>query len=979
MSTSSLSGNKRSLYWDNIKGFLILLVVFAHILYQLKGNSGYINATVDYIYMFHMPAFVFVSGYFGKSDRSRNFRNIFKFAFLYFVFNSITLFIKYHDGLTSLIEPLYSYWYLIALIVWRLTCHKLAKIKGITVIMFGVALIAGFFSSVDNHFAIARIIGFYPFYMLGFKLSEEKNKKLTDFRYREKLLLGTVSLLGACILAVTLREFLLFKGTSLNLQPYTTQTEYIGRAALFGTAYLAIFAIRCLTLDKDLSFLTLFGRNSLWIFILHRMFALWAGDFTALFPGEFQILIAILFTIAICLLFGNDHVADLMNRFISSAEAVFTGNAKKFSFTKILSVAIGLGLAVIATFNALKLPQAADQENKYLSLEHKEDIIYPAMTDSQKESFDKAFRITFAGDLILLEDQVKLGYNYKEDNYNYDDVFERAKPYISSADLAIGVFEGPMAGKEKGYTTGNFDDGKKLYLNFPDEFAASVKNAGFDLVTTANNHLMDKGEEGAKRTLEVLDKTGLDHTGSYKDAADKEKNRIKLVEKDGIKIAVLSYTFCSNYVSNEDLIDGQYSYITSMIAGTKGKQFDKLKAQVEEDFKQAKSLSPDLILVLPHIGTQFLNWPDKEQEVWFKIFKDNGADIILGDHPHVVEPVEIETVNGKKVFTAYCPGNFANKYRENQGDTSMLVDVYIDRDTKQIIGGGIVPLYTYAPAGKNYRAVPIYDIVNDEKLRAELTNDDISRAEKAHSIITSVVFGNSMDVSAVKERYYFTSDGFLRQKTKALEMTDRMYGSTLYGAVSSADKVCFVGDSVTEGTKNGGTPWYEPIEALFPGKDISNFSKGGCTVSYMLDNIDQIPAANLYVIAVGTNDVRYRNEKTCAMTSEEYVKRLSELKEKLSSKNANAKFLFIAPWFSTDGDPYSPISYDEIVALNEEYSAALEKYCKDNSLMYVNANPYIRNVLSVKTDRTYLLDHIHPNAAKGVKLYSKAVLLSDKD
>ena len=225
MSTSSLSGNKRSLYWDNIKGFLILLVVFAHILYQLKGSSGYINATVDYIYMFHMPAFVFVSGYFGKSDRSRNFRNIFKFAFLYFVFNSITLFIKYHDGLTSLIEPLYSYWYLIALIVWRLTCHKLAKIKGITVIMFGVALIAGFFSSVDNHFAIARIIGFYPFYMLGFKLSEEKSKKLTDFRYRERLLLGTVSLLGACILAFILREVLLFKGTSLNLQPYTTQTE----------------------------------------------------------------------------------------------------------------------------------------------------------------------------------------------------------------------------------------------------------------------------------------------------------------------------------------------------------------------------------------------------------------------------------------------------------------------------------------------------------------------------------------------------------------------------------------------------------------------------------------------------------------------------------------------------------------------------------------------------------------------------------
>ena len=980
MSNPSLSDTKRSLYWDNIKGFLILFVVFAHILYQLKGNSGGISAAIDYIYMFHMPAFVFVSGYFGKSDRSRNFRNIFKFAFLYFIFNSITLFIKYHDGLTSLIEPLYSYWYLIALIVWRLTCHKLAKIKGITVILFAAALVAGFFSSVDNHLAIARIIGFYPFYMLGYKLSEEKSNKITGIKYTDRLLLGIVSVLGAGILGFVLREFLNFKGTALNLQPYTNITEALGRAVLFGTAFLAIFAIRCTATEKELPFITMFGRNSLWIFVLHRMFALWAGDFTALFPGEFQVLIAVLFTLAICLLFGNEHVADFMSKFLSSATDIFTGNAKKISLAKIVSAVVAAGLVVIAVFNALNLIHPVQKEEPQQSSgEHATDVIYPAMTVSQKEAFDKAFRITFAGDLILLEDQVKLGFNDKDRTYNYDDVFQNARPYIYSADLAIGVFEGPMAGEDKGYTTGNFDDGKKLYLNFPDTFATSVKNAGFDLVTTANNHLMDKGEEGAKRTIDVLDKIGLDHTGSYKDAADKEKNRVKLVEKDGIKIAVLSYTFCSNYISNDDLIDGKYSYITSMISGTEGERFEKLKAQVEEDFKMAKSMSPDLILVLPHIGTQFLNTPDKDQEVWFKIFKDNGADIILGDHPHVVEPVEIEEINGKKVFTAYCPGNFANRYRDKQGDTSMLVDVYIDRATKQVIGGSIVPLYTYAPAGKNYKAVPIYDIVNNQKVQQELTTDDIERAEKAHDIITEVVFGSKMKLTSITERYYFNAEGFLRQKSEALQMTDRMYDSTLYRAISNADKVCFVGDSVTEGTKNGGTPWYEPIEALFPAKDISNFSKGGCTISYILENTDKIPAADLYVIAIGTNDIRYRNEQTCAMTKEIFVERINELKEKLLSKSSGAKFLFIAPWYSTDGDPFTPMAHAETVALNEEYSEALEKYCKDNSLMYVNANPYIRNVLSFRTDRTYLLDHIHPNASKGVKLYSKAVLLSDKD
>ena len=974
-----MPGSKRSLYWDNIKGFLILLVVFAHIIYQLKGTSVHISAAIDYIYMFHMPAFVFVSGYFGKSERSRSFRNIFKFAFLYFIFNSIMLFIKYHEGLTSLIEPLYSYWYLTALIVWRLTAHKLAKIKGITFILFAAALIAGFFSSVDNHFAIARTIGFYPFYMLGYKLSEEKSSKLTGIKYTDRALLGIVSVLGAGILAFVLRQILGFSGTALNLQPYKNLTEALGRAVLFGTALLAIFAARCIAGEKELPFITMFGRNSLWIFVLHRIFALWAGDFTLLFPGQFRILIAVLFTVGICLLFGNEHVADLMSRFISSAADIFTEKSKKISISGIISAGVAAGLVVIAIFNALdlSLTKQKEEEPAKPSGEHATDVIYPAMTSSQKESFDKAFRITFAGDLILLEDQVKLGYTGSA--YNFDDVFADAKPYISSADLAIGVFEGPMAGKDKGYTTGNFDDGKKLYLNFPDEFAEAVKNAGFGLVTTANNHLMDKGEEGAMRTIDVLDRTGLDHTGSYKNAEDKEKNRVKLVEKDGIKIAVLSYTFCSNYISNDDLIDGKYSYITSMISGTEGAQFEKLKAQVEEDFSQAKSLSPDLILVLPHIGTQFLNTPDQDQEVWFKIFKDNGADIILGDHPHVVEPVEIEKINGKNVFTAYCPGNFANRYRDKQGDTSMLVDVYIDRASKQVIGGSIVPLYTYAPAGRNYKAVPIYSIVNDTKVQSELTTDDITRVGNAHDIITEVVFGSKMKLTSITERYYFNADGFLRTKSAALELTDGMRNSPVYRAISEAGRVCFVGDSVTEGTKNGGTPWYEPIESLFPGKDISNFSKGGCTISYILENADKIPSADLYVIAIGTNDIRYRNEQTCAMTKEIFVERTNELKEKLLAKSSGAKFLFIAPWTSTDGDPYIPVPYKEIVALNNEYSASLEQYCKDNSLMFVNANPYIRNVLSVKTDRTYLLDHIHPNASKGVKLYSEAVLLSGRD
>jgi hypothetical protein len=216
-----------------------------------------------------------------------------------------------------------------------------------------------------------------------------------------------------------------------------------------------------------------------------------------------------------------------------------------------------------------------DEEEEIASEQQSTDVLYPTMTDDKQREFDSAFRITFAGDLILLEDQVKRAYNGKD--YDFTDVFEYAKPYISSADLAIGVFEGPMAGAEAGYSTGNFDDNKELYLNFPDSFAQAVKDSGFDLVTTANNHLLDKGEKGAMRTLDVLDKLGLDHTGSYRSAKDKQDDRIKIIEKDGLKLAVLSYTYGSNYVDNNKLIEGEYSYITSVASGMSGEVFEKLE------------------------------------------------------------------------------------------------------------------------------------------------------------------------------------------------------------------------------------------------------------------------------------------------------------------------------------------------------------------------------------------------------------------
>ena len=960
--------NTRSNYWDNIKGLLIFLVVFTHILFQIQDVSADINHVVDFIYLFHMPAFVFISGYFGKGERSRGFESIARLAFLFFVFNSLS---GFYYGFSSLLRPMYSYWYLLALIVWRLTAHRIAAFRRITLILMGIALFSGFYSSIDNTLASARIIGFYPFYMAGYLLGRDESDAFVVREYRRRFILGVglaVLFAGLGMGALAVFEY---QDSELQMGAYWSPMGAFGRIAIFILAFLAIYVLRCVSPDKAIPLLTMFGRNSLWIFILHRPFTIYISSFIKYFPVAPMFTISLLSSCVLCALFGNELISRRLNAFAGNGADILAGRGRgKFNFAKLVALGVAMWFVVIVVRGAYKSDDCQRLDNGEIG---QRDVVYPAMTAERKTAFDNAFRITFSGDLILREDQVKRG--WRGDRYDFAEVFEYAKPYISSADYAIGAFEGPMAGAEAGYSTSNFADGKEHRLNFPDEFAVAVKDAGFDLVTTANNHLLDKGEAGARRTLDQLDRVGLDHTGSYRSAKEKAASRIKLVECQGVRMAVLSYTYGSNYVDNNVLERGSLAYVTSMIGGTGGDRFEFLKGIVEKDFVEAKSRNPDLIVVLPHIGKQFSNFPDQEQMVWFDIFKRNGADIILGDHPHVVEPVVIEEFEGRTVFTAYCPGNFANVYRANQGYASMLVDVFIDRTSKKVIGGGIVPLFTHARADGNYRAVPIYSMVNDPKLRSQLTTDDLAFAAKANGEITSVVFGKSMDMASMPSRYYFGKDGFFRTKLGGLELTEAMRQGVLFRALSSADSICFVGDSVTEGTKNGGCGWYEPIEEHLDGKEVSCYAKGGCTVSYMVDRAADIPNVDLYVIALGANDVRYRDERTCAMTPECYIEKIDALRTQLLLKSPPARFVFIAPWLSTDGDPFSKLPYAMKVELNNEYAGALEEYCRKNGIPYVNANDAIRAEFEVSPCNKYLLDHIHPNASAGVLLYSKMVLL----
>ena len=957
--------NTRSSYWDNLKGVLIILVVFAHFLYDFT-DALVIDMIVYLIYVFHMPAFVFVSGHFTHDPPK-----IRKLVTAFIIFQSFYLLCEFVQlGYIDLLAPAYICWYLVALIVWRLTARYIPRKLYTLPLLLLISLLAGFLPDIGNRFAVMRILTFMVFFAAGLFFTEEKAGKIRNF---------FAPFLGIFLLFIGIAGSLaanLFFGYSKNdvtMMQYSSLDMVSGRLVLIILAFVFIIGLIAL-IPGNKNFITILGRNSLPVFLIHRVLTfVYTWGINKLGITDYRIIIATsaVATAIVLAAFGNDAFASVFDRFLSSPD-------KKYREYRNLAEGVfaGFAAAVFIAVSIMDYMPAGDLSGNNLQNSSATDPIYRICSDSQAERLENSVRIVFAGDLILLEDQVRLAYDEETDSYDFSDLFEYTADEIRSADLAIGVYEGPSGGEELGYTTSNYGDGKYLRLNFPDEFASAVAQAGFDLVTTANNHLLDSGLDAAYRTNEVLDETGLMHIGTYTGEADRQQNRVQIVEVSGMRIAVLAYTFGTNYHTEDEFFEGgAYDSLTGVIVGTDSPYYEQSLQIVEDDFEYCRSLDPDLILVLPHMGTQFADDADELQTMWRQTFIDLGADIILGDHSHSVQPAFMEEVDGRMTFTAYCPGNYANIYREYNGDASALIEVFIDPDTHEITGGGLIPMWTTAQADGNYRPLPVWDIMTDESLRSLLTVDDLARVAEVHEHITGVVLGEPMRLDMIEPDYLFDENGFMRRSCDPLEITPQMEETAFYESVTQADSVCFIGDSITYGTKNGGVPWYEPLEDEITGT-IANISYGGWTTQDVINNLHNLQPAEVYVLAIGTNDVRYDNADVGAVTAEDYVSNIAVIEDEIRQIAPNSTIWFIAPWISFDGDQVSPLPLEEVNSRRLQYSEALEQFCDAHGDHYIDPNPYIEDAVMHAPQTDYLLDWIHPNVRQGVALYSEAVIMS---
>ncbi len=279
---------------------------------------------------------------------------------------------------------------------------------------------------------------------------------------------------------------------------------------------------------------------------------------------------------------------------------------------------------------------------------------------------------------------------------DYSFLYEGISEFLENADIKIINQETILGGNERGFS--GFP-----YFNSPTEVGDSIANAGFNVVLHASNHAADQGVEGLIACADFWDKyPDVLMTGIY---ADKEKaGEIPLLTVDGITFAILNYTYGPNMETLPKSLEGHLNLLCNYNANTYQMDFTTLHPQVLTDIQKAKELA-DIVIVCPHWGTEYVTKPSSYEQEFALQMTEAGADLIIGTHPHVVQPVEwISAKNGNRALCFYSLGNYVSTQK---GGISMLealawVTFHVDEDGASILEDktGVIPLvchYTSSP------------------------------------------------------------------------------------------------------------------------------------------------------------------------------------------------------------------------------------------------------------------------------------------
>ncbi len=312
-------------------------------------------------------------------------------------------------------------------------------------------------------------------------------------------------------------------------------------------------------------------------------------------------------------------------------------------------------------------------------------LVCPVFLAAQTDTL----RLLFTGDIMGHSPQISSAQLIKNKKYDYHPCFEYIQPVLKQADLAIGNLELTLPGAPP-YT------GYPMFRS-PDELATALKDAGFDILMTANNHANDSHGLGVTHTINTLNDLGFLQTGTFKNQRDRSAFYPLMVYKNGFKLAFLNYTYDTNGVPTE--------------APTIVNRIDTV--QIGADLAEARARKPHFIIVVMHWGIEYQLQENAEQRRLARFLIRNGADMVIGMHPHVVQPIRTETVtmpdgSRKEAVVVYSLGNFISNQQQPNTDGGLLfqVDLLKTKGSPQVRLGqhGMIPVWRYihkSVAGKS--------------------------------------------------------------------------------------------------------------------------------------------------------------------------------------------------------------------------------------------------------------------------------------
>lgn len=377
--------------------------------------------------------------------------------------------------------------------------------------------------------------------------------------------------------------------------------------------------------------------------------------------------------------------------------------------------------------------------------------VAPVTTSSDKNSDEviATASLSSVGDLLI--HAPVFNSVWKQDgSYDFNPIFQYVKPYLEKADFCIANLEVSLGGTENGLTYSGYP-----LFNCPDSIVDAAKNMGTDMLLLANNHTYDCGYSGFIRKIGVIANVGLKYTGVGKDNTEKLYN---VVNVNGIKIGIVNYTYETpstgegNKAINGILLDKNAVNLVNTF------NYDKLEEfydDLENKIAQMKNDGAEVIVVYPHWGTEYLLEVNEYQSQMAQKMCDLGVDVIVGGHPHVVEPVEVikSEISGKITVCLYSLGNFISNQRSHLMNlsTGNTEDGVIFTVNFEKYGDGhvavksveVIPTWVSLFDG-SYRVIPLDKKIDDWKTDFGLNNYSLDSAKKSYDRTMALV-GQGID------------------------------------------------------------------------------------------------------------------------------------------------------------------------------------------------------------------------------------------